>query len=82
MQATILVFPSESGGLHGAPGRGPLKESHPAVVGRRRMKLKVATTKVLEIPEGTVWSRLSYARKGLRKRLMRSQEGLGLPSER
>ena len=37
---------------------------------------------MLNIPEGTVWSRLSYARRGLRQRLLRSQEGLGLPSER
>ena len=37
---------------------------------------------MLNIPQGTVWSRLSYARRGLRQRLLRSQEGLGLPSER
>ena len=35
----------------------------------------------LEIPEGTVWSRLSYARKGLRDRLTRRPEGLEIPTK-
>jgi RNA polymerase sigma-70 factor (ECF subfamily) len=30
----------------------------------------------LGIPQGTVWSRLSYARKGLREKLLRRDEGL------
>lgn len=37
---------------------------------------------LLGIPEGTVWSRLSYARRALRERLQRRPEGLELPSER
>lgn len=36
---------------------------------------------LLEIPEGTVWSRLSYARKGLRDRLTRRPEGLEIPRQ-
>jgi RNA polymerase sigma-70 factor (ECF subfamily) len=32
--------------------------------------------KMLGIPQGTVWSRLSYARKGLREKLARRGEGL------
>ncbi len=35
----------------------------------------------LGVPEGTVWSRLSYARKSLRDRLTRRPEGLKTPEK-
>ena len=36
---------------------------------------------VLDVPEGTVWSRLSLARRHLRERLDRKPEGLDLPKQ-